>query len=141
MLKLGMEEIQFQIITKNKKKKYQSEIVNFYNRYFPEQENQLVAKNSSIFCIARRNDEIIGVARLLTDYSRYAVLLDLIVRKVERNKGIGKSIVNQIKTYCCEQGIRRLTITTDPRYKWLSSYYQKLGFKVIKDEQLMKYSI
>lgn len=79
------------------------------------------------------------ITRILTDYSRYALLLDLIVRKTERNKGIGKKLVKLAKNYCKKKGIKKLILTTDPKTNWLTDFYQKLGFKVIKDQSLMEF--
>lgn len=140
MLKYAVGETIFKLICGKDKNKFKKEIINFYNRYFPEESNILIANNSSVFFIAKKNKEIIGATRLITDNSRYALLLDLIVRKSERDKGIGKKILVLVKNYCNDQKIKHLILTTDPRYPWLTNFYKKSGFKIIKNQSLMEYS-
>jgi|SRR3989338_6802865 len=121
------------------KTRYFKQIVNFYNRYFPEDSNTLIAKNSSIFWLAIKNRETIGITRILTDYSRNAILIDLIIRKAERNRGVGKHLVNLVSEYCQKKGIKHLILTTDPRHDWLTNFYKKLGFKLVTDQSLMEF--
>lgn len=128
------------IITKDDLAKYKTDLVNFYDRYFPKESNKIMAKNCPVFFVAIRNNELIGACRLLTDFSRYALLLDLIVRKTERNKGIGKNLVKQVTSYCKDQKIHHLILTTDSRVAWLTDFYQKLGFQVVSNQSLMEFS-
>ncbi|MCJ7804296.1 GNAT family N-acetyltransferase [Patescibacteria group bacterium] len=141
MLKLIMDQIKYKFIKGGKKNNYKTEIVNYYNRYFPKNSNLLVMEKSSFFFIAKRDQKIIGIMRVLTDYSRYAFLLDLIVRKVERNNGVGKHLVNLVIKYCQKEKIKHIILTTDPRAKWLTHFYQKLGFKKVKNQTLMEYGL
>lgn len=120
--------------------RYFKEIVEFYDHYFPGESNRKITKNSTVFWIAEKNKEIIGATRILTDYSRDAFFLDLIVRKTERNQGIGKHLVGLVAAYCQKKGIKHLILTTDPRHKWLVDFYKKLGFKLITNQSLMEFS-
>lgn len=135
-----IEEISYRIIEKEDFSRFGANLVNFYDRYFPRESNKLVVKNSSVFFIASRKKEIIGVCRVVTDFSRYALLLDLIVRKVERGKGIGKNLTNLASGYCKDKKIKHLILTTDPRLNWLTDFYAKLGFRKIRNQSLMEFS-
>lgn len=117
----------------------EAKIVEFYNRYFPKESNKTIAKNCAAFFIAQRGREFIGICRLLTDFSRYALLLDLIVRKAERNRGVGKTLAKMAVSYCQNKKIQHLILTTDARVDWLTSFYQKLGFKIIDNQALMEF--
>ena len=131
--------ITYKRIEERERKQHFKNIVNFYNRYFPEESNKKIAKNSGVFWVARKNGEIVGIVRILTDYSRYALLLDLIVRKIERNQGIGKHLVNLASEYCKKKGIKHLILTTDPRFDWLTNFYKKSGFRLVTDQSLMEF--
>lgn len=128
------------LIQNNKKNSYRKKIANFYNKYFPEESNIDVTNNTHFFVVALKEKEIIGVVRVLTDYSRYALLLDLIVKKSERNQGVGKQLVKLVTKYHQDNKIRHLILTTDSRFKWLSSFYKKLGFRKIRNQALMEYN-
>ena len=132
-------KITYLTIEKDNLGQNEAKIAGFYNRYFPEKSNKIIAKNCAAFFIAQRNQEFIGVGRLLTDFSRYALLLDLIVRKIERNKGTGKTLVKRAISYCQSKKIQHLILTTDTRADWLTGFYQKLGFKVENDRVLMEF--
>ena len=133
-------EVSYKVIEKKNLPQLESDLVNFYNRYFPEESNRLAVKNSSVFFVALKRNEIIGVCRIITDFSRYALLLDLIVRKAERGKGIGKKLVKLTSSYCKDKKIKHLILTTDPRLVWLKDFYAKLGFDIVKNQSLMEFS-
>lgn len=78
--------ISYKVIKKSSLPDFETSLISFYNRYFPEKSNELVVKNSSVCFVALKKNEIVGVCRIITDYSRYALLLDLIVRKKERER-------------------------------------------------------
>lgn len=134
------EEIKYQLVEKEIFPQYKKKLINYYNRYFPKESNRITIPNSTVYFIAIRGEKLIGVCRLLTDFSRYALLLDLIVRKAERNKGIGKTLVRLVNTYAKEKQIKHLILTTDSRYNWLTDFYRKLGFRVITEQSLMEYT-
>lgn len=134
------EIVSYKIIEQKRLSEFEPELINYYNRYFPKESNKIAIPNSTIYFIAIRKEELIGVCRLLTDFSRFALLLDLIVRKVERNKGIGKTLVRLVSAYAKEKQIKHLILITDSRNNWLTDFYRKLGFRVITEQSLMEYT-
>jgi N-acetylglutamate synthase-like GNAT family acetyltransferase len=130
----------YKIINNKNLPKYRKQVIQFYNRYFPEESNQVVVKNSPLLFIAIINNKIIACCRLLTDFSRYGILFDLIVKKSKRNQGIGKTLCQKALIYCQEHKIKKLFIVTDLQIKWLSDFYQKIGFKKAKNQLLLKES-
>ncbi len=134
-----MTIVKYLLLDRKRETRYEKEIIDYYNRYFPEESNKLISKNSDVFWLAYKNKEIVGVLRMITDYSRYALLLDLIVRKAERNQGIGKKLVKLAEEYCKTKKINHLILTTDSRTSWLTDFYEKLGFEIINDQSLMEY--
>lgn len=133
-------DISYKVIEKSSLPHFEASLINFYNRYFPEKSNELAVRNSSVCFIALKKNEIIGACRIITDYSRYALLLDLIVRKNERRKGVGSRLAKLVCRYCKKKKIKKLILTTDPRLNWLTSFYTKSGFKIIKNQSLMQFS-
>lgn len=133
-------KISYKVIEKRNLPQFKSSLVNFYNRYFPEESNRLVVENSSVFFVAVERNKIIGVCRIITDFSRYALLLDLIVRKTARGQGMGKNLVKLASAYCKNKKIKHLILTTDPRFSWLKDFYTQLGFNVVKNQSLMEFS-
>lgn len=129
---------QYKTITAKNINQYKRKIIDFYNHYFPEESNRLITKNSSVFFIATENKEIIGCCRLLTDFSRNAILFDLIVRKAKRNQGIGKKLTKEAIKYCKSKFIKKIYLMTDPRRKWLKNLYQKTGFCLAPNQILMR---
>jgi len=87
-----------------------------------------------------KKNEIVGACRIITDFSRYAFLLDLIVRKKERRKGIGTELAKLASQYCKKKKVKKLILTTDPRLDWLTDFYTKSGFKIVKNQSLMQFS-
>jgi GNAT superfamily N-acetyltransferase len=54
--------------------------------------------NTSLWIIAKENDDAYGIARLQTDYVRYCCIYDVIVRSDKRRLGIGSKIMQAVIT-------------------------------------------
>lgn len=133
-----MKEVKYITVEKDNLAKYKEQILEFYNHYFPEESNQKILNNSSVFFLALENDLVIGCTRLLTDFSRNGLLFDLIIWKERRNSGIGSQLTKNALQFCKDRNIKKLYLMTDPRHKWLKDFYQKLGFNVVKNQVLLK---
>jgi len=133
-----MKKVKYKTVEKNNLSDYKKQILEFYNHYFPEESNQRIADNSSVFFLALEGDLVIGCTRLLTDFSRNGLLFDLILWKERRNKGIGSQLSKNVMKFCEDKNIKKLYLMTDPRYKWLKDFYLNLGFSVVKDQVLFK---
>lgn len=133
-----MNKIKYKTVDKNSLSNYKKQILEFYNHYFPENSNQEIVNNSSVFFLALEGDLVIGCTRLLTDFSRNGLLFDLIVWKERRNDGIGSQLIKNTINFCKDRNIKKLYLMTDPRHKWLKDFYKKSGFNVVKDQVLLK---
>ena len=73
---------------------------------------------------AWHNQQLVGLARTLTDYSYVAYLADLAVDEVYQQQGIGKALIaktqQQLKESCM------LVLLAAPK---ANNYYQHLGFE------------
>jgi len=134
------KNISYKVIEKSKLPRFKLQLVSFYNRYFSKNSNKIAIQNSSVCFIALKKNEIVGACRIITDFSRYAFLLDLIVRKKERRKGIGTELAKLASQYCKKKKVKKLILTTDPRLDWLTDFYTKSGFKIVKNQSLMQFS-
>jgi len=71
-------------------------------------------------------NELTGVIGL-EQFGENALLRSLAVKKSERSKKVGRKLVNELETYCRENGIRTLyLLTTDAEI-----YFQKLGYTTV----------
>lgn len=118
--------------------KYFDELLDFYQPRF-EENYKKVLKNSQIICFCKKNDVVVGVGRVVTDMVKNAMIFDLIVKKSERNQGIGSEIMKKIIKECKKNNIKNICLTTDPRSLWLVDYYKKLGFQKLNKGYFMVY--
>lgn len=72
--------------------------------------------------------EMVGFARVVTDYSTFAWLCDVFVDHDHRGKGIGKALVAEIMDHPDLQGARWMLGTRDAH-----SLYQKFGFQMVPE--------
>ena len=93
----------------------------------PDPDKMLRSVNSESEWFVARDDEsnLLGIGRLITDYVRYAFIVDVIVKKEHRKKGVGKLIMYAVIAEC-----RALDI--DSVNLWPSegkvAFYEGLGF-------------
>jgi ribosomal protein S18 acetylase RimI-like enzyme len=114
-------------------------IINFYQPRY-EEDYKKVLKNSQLVCFCEENNEIIGVVRVVSDMVKNATIYDLVVRKSDRNKGIGTKLINCAIKELKKMDISKICLTTDSRSPWLVKYYEKLGFKKPQKEHYMLYT-
>ncbi|MEQ9297344.1 MAG: GNAT family N-acetyltransferase [Cyclobacteriaceae bacterium] len=80
-----------------------------------------------------QNDSMVGFARVITDYSTFAWILDLFVLEVDRGNGLGKKLMDSIITDTRLQGMIRWRLNTHDAH----AFYEKFGFR--KTEQSETY--
>jgi ribosomal protein S18 acetylase RimI-like enzyme len=69
-------------------------------------------------------DQIIGFARLITDYCTYAYLTDVIVAPPYRGRGLGKWLTEAIVVHPRMKGLRRIALLT----RDAMDLYRQYGF-------------
>jgi GNAT superfamily N-acetyltransferase len=90
--------------------------------------------NTSLWILAREGEDVVGLARLQTDYVRYCAIYDLIVRGDRRGGGIGTRIMEEVVAFCDETGIRLAHLWPT---KGKVGFYERFGFKPLDSEQPM----
>ncbi|MEN5297469.1 GNAT family N-acetyltransferase [Brucella sp. TWI559] len=78
----------------------------------------------TLFC-RDQNDEIIGFARVLTDFTFKAMIFDVIVAEQTRGQGLGKMLVQRLLNHEKLRGVSSFELYCPDR---LVPFYKKLGF-------------
>ncbi|MFC4323027.1 GNAT family N-acetyltransferase [Litchfieldia salsa] len=89
---------------------------------------QSMIENSNILITAWDHDQLIGVARGLTDYSYSCYLSDLAVNNEYQHKGIGKELVRLVQQHIGEEVA--LLLLSSPT---AMDYYPKIGFEKVEN--------
>lgn len=92
-------------------------------------------KNTMYMVKATINDEIVGIGRVVGDYSIVCALSDICVKPEFQGQGIGLKIVSELKRLITD-GVKegeKMQIELTPT-AGNESFYQKAGFKYKPDE-------
>jgi len=99
---------------------------------YTEKMNKAVESGSEWFVARDESTALLGIGRIITDYARYAFIVDVIVLEGRRGKGIGTAIMNGIIKECRELGIDSVNLWPS---KGKVPFYEKLGFYALPSEQ------
>ena len=87
-------------------------------------------KNS--LCIgAFCGDELVGFARVITDYATTFYLCDVVVSEEHRGKGIGKMLVRHVVEDTLFKDLRGILLTHDAH-----GLYEQFGFETIENRYM-----
>ena len=78
------------------------------------------------------NSEQVAFCRVITDYSTFANLVDVIVFPDHRGKGIAKRLMKKVIEHPELVGIRHFTLATSDAH----SLYQQFGFKPLEKPEI-----
>lgn len=78
-------------------------------------------------------DNLIGFARVITDYATTYYLCDVVVEEARRGNGIGKALLTEIVTDYRLLGLKALLLTRDAH-----GFYQRFGFREEPGKLMMK---
>lgn len=115
------------------------QIVDFYKPRYKVPFTEITVENSAIICLALDGDNVIGAVRAISDLSRHALIVDLIVKSEHRRQKIGTKLVLLIVERLNEHKVKNIGLTTEPQNEWLSDFYQSLDFKLLDDSVYLKY--
>mgnify|MGYP000017223456 FL=1 len=98
----------------------------------PDQMTRSVVAPSEWF-VARDDDNcLMGIGRVITDYVRYAFIVDVITKSEYQKRGIASQIMDDITLFCRELGLESVNL-------WPSEgkvgFYEKLGFYPLPPSQ------
>ena len=87
--------------------------------------------HSLCFGVYRENEQV-GFARVISDYSTIAYLGDVFIVEPHRGKGLAKLLVKTILDHAELQGLRRWILLTGDAH----GLYKQFGWKELADETL-----
>lgn len=90
-------------------------------------------ENSNLVISAYNEDELVGIARSLTDYSYVCYLSDLAVKDKYQKSGIGKELIELIQKEIGED-VSLILLSS----KIAKDYYPKLGFDNIDNGYIIR---
>jgi len=119
---------------------YIETIVEFYQPKYKKPFNENTVMNSAIICLAFDNDKVVGAVRAISDLSRHALIVDLIVEEESRKQGIGSKLLGNIVKELKSINVANISLATDPKYPWLVDFYKKNGFKPVEGGTYLEYN-
>ncbi len=119
-------------------KKFADKLTSFYSSLYNVKSDyyKKAIENSGIICLAEENEKIVGACRILTDFTKHAHIVDLIVQPEYREKGLGKELITLAARECNKLGCKYIGLTCSPE---LIGFYGKVGFGPEEGFQYMKY--
>lgn len=100
----------------------------YWSLNIPKDRVQTSIQNSLCFGIYK-NDQQIGFARVITDFSTIAYLGDVYILEAYRGMGLSKWLMNTIMSYPNLQGLRRWILLTGDAH----GLYRQFGWTDIAD--------
>lgn len=92
-------------------------------------------ENSLCFGVYDDDDQLVGFARVVSDFAVFAYIMDVFILEEHRNRGLGKKLMDYIMKYPDFQGLQRIMLATSDAH----SLYMKYGFKMTESaDKLME---
>jgi ribosomal protein S18 acetylase RimI-like enzyme len=91
---------------------------------------------SFAFLVVTEGDRTIAMGRAISDGASDAYIQDVVVLPEYRGRGIGAEIVSRLARHCTERGLVWIGLVAEPG---TTAFYERLGFRVMKDYVPMRY--
>ncbi|MBF6057084.1 GNAT family N-acetyltransferase [Thiomicrorhabdus heinhorstiae] len=99
--------------------------------------HEFIREGKNIVFVAERNNALIGFVTIYPSFALYAegafaTLAELYVKPEYRAQGVGKALLDAVKTHGKQQGWKRLEVTTPPlpQFDKTLAFYQREGFQI-----------
>ena len=100
----------------------------------PVEKIEKSVKNSKCYGLyIEENANLVGFARIITDYATNYYLSDVIIDEEYRSRGLGKALVSHIVSSPELQGLRGILVTRDAQ-----KLYSQYGFEVVNDRVMLR---
>ena len=121
--------IDIKIFDESNRKDIKGKVLDFYIPRFSNQFSELTFNNSAVICLALEDDSrVVGAVRAISDLTRHAMIVDLVVDANHRRQGIGTKLLQAMVSELKRHNIKDIGLTTDPKTPWLPDFYLKNGF-------------
>lgn len=98
---------------------------------------QCIAHSQVCIGIVNQQNVLIGFTRVLSDFTYKAIIFDVIVSSQCRASGLGKKLLNAVKTHPSLKHVKHFELSCLPE---LIPYYQQFGFStILGGNQLMRF--
>ena len=87
----------------------------------PRERTERALSNSLVFGLYD-GDKQIGIARIVSDYAVFAYLCDVFIHEDYRARGLGKWLMETIKSHPDLQGLRRFLLATHDAHELYKQY-------------------
>ena len=88
--------------------------------------------------IAEVDGDIVGFGCLRLVDSNTAEIKRVRINHQHRGKGLGKSIINKMESYCSASNISKVLVDTDGRFEAAKSMYSSMGYTIYRTETDVK---
>ena len=103
------------------------------NRRSVEQIERSVHNSSCYGIYLEGKKQLVGFARVISDYATTYYLCDVIIDTAYQHKGLGTALISYIVSLPEYSGLRGFLITRDAH-----ALYKKFGFEVLNDRAMVK---
>ena len=94
--------------------------------------------NSICFGVYNEGNKQVGFARVVSDLSVFAWLMDLFILPASQGNGLGKLLMTEIMTFKDLESVKKWGLGTKDAH----GLYEKFGFKVLaKPENIMEFEV
>lgn len=101
----------------------------FWSKNIPIEYIKRFVKFSLCFGLYQKKDnQLVGFARVISDYTTYAYICDVVIDQSFRNNGLGTYLIKYILSHKDLAGLKTWTLRTSEDAR---SIYSKLGFTII----------
>lgn len=90
-------------------------------------------EHSLCFGVYTQANEQVGFARVVTDYSVFAWLMDVFILEAYRGQQLGQYLLSEIMSYPSLQGLKRWGLATKDAH----GLYEKYGFTLLSKPETM----
>lgn len=105
-----------------------------------ERLKNIIAKNDHAVFVATINNNVVGWIHAFQSFQieslPFVEIGGLVVDEVQRGKGIGKALINEVKEWCEQQEIHRLHVRTQTKRLDAQQSYKASGFEEIKEQKV-----
>jgi ribosomal protein S18 acetylase RimI-like enzyme len=103
----------------------------FWSKNIPIEYVERFIKYSLCFGVMKKlTDELVGFGRVVSDFTTYAYICDIVIAPEHRKKRLATMLINEIINHNDLKGIKTFSLTTTEEAR---NIYQKSGFKKIQN--------
>jgi ribosomal protein S18 acetylase RimI-like enzyme len=100
----------------------------FWSKNIPIEYVERFLNYSLCFGVYRENNQLVGFGRVISDFTTYAYVCDVIIDPNHRNKGLGDKLISAIMNHPELQGLKTWSLRTTEQARRI---YEKNGFTII----------